>query len=250
MRIVVTAASSSLGEAVVRRTLELGHQVLPTDRALGVCGDLKIVGCALSHPGDEEEEGGGQLSVDELLAGADYLIHLEPIAARGGAWLDRCTRCTYNLLGAAAAGGLQRVAVASTMGLLEAYDEALTVLPEFQPMPSTQPELLGPHLAEFTAREFARNTDLGISVVRLGGEHKPQSSDHRWCQTTEQAAAALVDAVLEPHPNDGVDFTELQDDAFGRFKVRALERCRAAKYLLLDLLAGKVFTPYDMFGTN
>jgi nucleoside-diphosphate-sugar epimerase len=194
MRLVVTGVHSVLGQAVVELALARGHYVTPTEQQtaggpedtsigasrnmvpprtatgsvdLGVKLPVTVV-CALSHPGaagaPTREDG---LEVDEMLSSADCVIHIAPLLARLvpqlHTWLDDATRCTYNLLGAAAASGtVRRVVLASSMAIFASYDDALAVETSYAPMPTTAPAQLGPHLAEFTAREFAREADLPV----------------------------------------------------------------------------------------
>ena len=112
MRVVVTAAGSPLGVAIVSRCAALGHTVVASDRR----GSSDGTDSELSHPGDV---GAAGHSTDELLAGAECVVHLEPYTASTEvAWLDRAGRCTFNVLGAAAAGGVRRVVLVSTMRVI------------------------------------------------------------------------------------------------------------------------------------
>ena len=74
MRVVVTAAASQLGAAVVARCIELGHTVVGTDRR----GPAGLQLSELSHHADPEAAGH---STDDLLSGAECVVHLEPYTA-------------------------------------------------------------------------------------------------------------------------------------------------------------------------
>ena len=82
--------------------------------------------------------------------------------------IDLTTRCTYNLLFAAAAEGVPLVVLLSTLDVMGGYDANLTVSETWRPRPAAEPRVLAKHLGEFTSREFAREGKINVVVLRLG----------------------------------------------------------------------------------
>ncbi len=78
------------------------------------------------------------------------------------------TRCTYNLLDAAAQEGVTKVVYLSTLDLMLRYDPSLEVMDRWRPLPTTEPRVLGKHLGEYVCREFAREQKIDGAVLRLG----------------------------------------------------------------------------------
>ena len=157
--------------------------------------------CALE---DDEE-------TTALLAGVDQLVHVEPalpLPASGGdnTWLDLATRCSYNLLRAAAAAGVARATVLGSMDVFMPYSVDHGVLPEWQPLPSAELSTLAPHMGEFVAREFAMCAAVRVLVARLGTlVAQPPAADAsdapRWWITAEEAAEAIVtELIVRPPP--------------------------------------------------
>ncbi len=113
-------------------------------------------------------------TTDVLVEGIDALVHpIAPLTFEDEhAAVDFATRQTYNLLRAlsdeGSEAGVPRVVLLSTLDLLDAYDPAYRVDERFRPLPTTEPSLLAAHLAEYTAREFAREHKLAVAVLRVG----------------------------------------------------------------------------------
>lgn len=222
MRVVVTGAASAVGREVVAQAHADGHDVVPTCRPGGQQSpphEPTMVACSLTHPGDSSCSSTG-IDIDQLVAGADCVVHLEvcPYINAGvaaGEWLDAATRCTYNLLGAAAAAGVSRCIVVSAMEVLSGHPSSLEVRPTWKPLPTCEPAQLGPHLAEFTCREFARGTDFKVTILRIGG-------CARWKTSTSEAVAAIAAELAVPE-EASTQFS-LQPDRFNRFQVRNLLR--------------------------
>jgi nucleoside-diphosphate-sugar epimerase len=82
--------------------------------------------------------------------------------------LDYLTRCTYNLLWAAAEESVPHAIFLSTLHLLTHYEENLWVQEHWRPRPTAEPHTLGKLLGESVCREFAREHKLRITVLRLG----------------------------------------------------------------------------------
>ena len=118
-------------------------------------------------------------ATDRLMDGVVGVLHVVPYHCRysaeegltaGAGWLDECTRRTYHLLAAAAGSPtVRRVLLVSTLDLFAPYPPELVIDETWLPRPTTSGTVLGPHLAEFIAREFGRcSASLRVAVARLG----------------------------------------------------------------------------------
>ena len=190
MRILITGAATILGKTLAER-LD-GYQLRLTDSE-AVTTDKEFIQSELNH--DE--------STDALVADIDAIVH-QAYAPRPGdnetTWLDHNSRRTYNLLWAAAETAIKRVVLLSTLDLFAPYDEDLTVGENWKPLPSCAPAILGAHLAEFTAREFAHSHALKVTVARLGHlvraeEVADQPYDPMWLD--ERDAIQAIERVIE-----------------------------------------------------
>ena len=228
MLVLITGGASGLGQAIAARVIAEGHAVRLTDRAPLPCeitpphprsprcwawlttarrvaGRRAAAGgehvqCAL----DDDEE------TAALLAGVDQLVHVEPalpLPTSGGdnTWLDLATRCSYNLLRAAAAAGVARATVLGTMDVFMPYSVDHGVLPEWQPLPSAELDTLAPHMGEFVAREFAMCGAVRVLVARLGtlvaeAPAADAADAPRWWITAEEAAEAIVTELIVRFP--------------------------------------------------
>lgn len=220
MRVLITNAATSLGQALAD---ELGdaHQVRLTDfepRA-GVQSDL-----------------GHDSETDELVKDIDIVVHLA-YAPRDGdseiTWLDRNTRGTYNLLLAAAAAEVEHLILLSTLDLFAPYEEDLTVDETWKPLPSCTPAVLGAHLAEFTAREFAHSHEFHLTIARLGHLVRAEEVadlpyDPMWLD--ERDAAQAVAQLVQKGPSGQYSAIHIQSTATrSRFAVE-----RAKSHLTFD----------------
>ncbi len=98
------------------------------------------------------------------LPGAGASGTVDPSAA-----LDRATRRTYDLLLSAAESGARRCVYLSSLRLLADYPAHYTVTEGWRTLPpSGDPALLGCHLGELIACEFARERRLQVLTLRLG----------------------------------------------------------------------------------
>lgn len=92
------------------------------------------------------------------------------------AWLDACTRDTYNLLRAAVEAGSTKVVLCSTLECFAPYVkqwgnrclDTSGAWPSWKPLPSCAPAVLGPHMAEYVVTEFAHAGALRATIVRHG----------------------------------------------------------------------------------
>ena len=220
MRVLITNAATSLGQALAD-SLGDAHQVRLTDPE-----PRFGIQCDLGH--DPE--------TDALVKDIDIVIHLA-YAPRAGdgeiTWLDRNTRGTYNLLLAAAAAEVEHVILLSTLDLFAPYEENLTVDETWKPLPSCAPAVLGAHLAEFTAREFAHSHELHVTIARLGHlihaeEVADQPYDPMWLD--ERDAAQAVGQIVQKGPVSQYNAIHIQSTAArARFSVE-----RAKSHLSFD----------------
>ncbi len=116
--------------------------------------------------------------------------------------LDRATRLVYDLLNAAAESGVGRCVYLSSLRLLAGYGEQHTVTEGWQPLPpSGDPALIGCHLGEQIALEFARERRLEVVTVRLGfpvvaGSRSALRDAHGDAAICADDVAAVVSAAL------------------------------------------------------
>ncbi len=158
MRILITSASHGRSAALADH-LAHHHEVRLTER-VHVETEHEFVLSALGH----------DRSTNLLTRGIDAIIHVaEPLPDEDvSSQLDAATRCTYNLLMAAAEEGAQKVILLSTLDLMAAYPPGYRVKETWRPLPRTQPPTLTKHMAEQVIREFAREGSLDVEVLRLG----------------------------------------------------------------------------------
>ena len=173
MRVLVTSVGTPLCRALAE-SLAGEHQVRATDfQELDLPPNLEFVRSDLGH----------DRGTDLLVQGMDAIVHYggtDP-ALSASERLDRATRCTYNLLWAAAHQGVPRVIFLSSLSIMGRYDEAYVVTERWRPVPTTDVGVLGYHLGEFVCREFAREKRLTVFCLRLGdlvqeGQPPPSTS--------------------------------------------------------------------------
>ncbi len=210
MHVLITNAATSLGQALAAG-LGDAHQLRLTDPELGV--------------GIQSDLGHGP-ETDALVTDINAIVHLA-YAPRAGdgeiTWLDRNTRCTYNLLLAAAAAEVEHTILLSTLDLFAPYEADLTVDEAWKPLPSCASAVLGAHLAEFTAREFAHSHAIRLTIARLGHlvraeEVAGQSYDPMWLD--ERDAAQAVAQIVQKGPASQYSTIHIQSAAArARFSV-------------------------------
>jgi hypothetical protein len=188
MLVLLTGGTSAIAGEIASRLTRDGHIVRLTDRVAGADSVL----CTL-----EADD-----ATAALMDGVDHIVHVEPCLAlplQEDAWLDICTRCSYNLLTAASEASIDRVTLLNTMDIFMPYDLSLGVLPDWQPLPSTLPAVLGPHLAEYTALEFALVGAVRVLTARLGALHATEAealaAGARWWISPAEAADVLATAL-------------------------------------------------------
>ena len=156
--ILITSGASRIAQ-VLAAGLKDKHPIRLTER-IPVRTEHEFVECALGHDAATNTAVRG---VDAILHVADPLPDDTPEQQ-----IDLLTRCTYNLLTAAAEEMVPLVLMLSTLDVMTGYPANLTVSETWRPRPSTEPRVLSKHLGEFTCREFARDGKANIAVLRLG----------------------------------------------------------------------------------
>lgn len=156
MHILVTSAASPLAQSLAEQ-LASAHSLRLTERAM-LKSDHEFVLADLGH----------DASTNLLVRGMDAVIHVDelPAGTDPGAQIDQSTRCTYNLLMAAAAEGVKQVIYLSSLELMAAYD-GYVFDPKWRPRPTTTPPTLTKFLGESTCKEFARENKIPVTVLRL-----------------------------------------------------------------------------------
>lgn len=180
MNILITSAGCELARRVADATSE-SHTIRLTE-LLHIDTNYQFVQSELGH--DE--------STNELVTGIDTIVHIAqtPLELKTQTnepenfEIDFQTRCTYNLLMAASAEGVNHFIYASTLRLFEQHGEDWTVKENWRPRPHTEGEVLAKHLGEFTCREFALEGKIKITCLRLGA-----------IVTTEEAANSEINSM-------------------------------------------------------
>jgi nucleoside-diphosphate-sugar epimerase len=156
MHILLTSAASPLAQSLAEQ-LAPAHSLRLTERKM-MTSTHEFVLADLGH----------DASTNLLVRGMDAVIHTDTLPADTdtGAQIDQSTRCTYNLLLAAAAEGVKRVIYLSSLELMAAY-AGFAYDPKWRPQPTTTPPTLTKFLGESTCKEFARENKVSVTVLRL-----------------------------------------------------------------------------------
>ena len=175
--ILITSGGSRLAQALAAGLRDT-YSIRLTERAPASTRH-EFVECSLGH----------EAATNAVVRGVEAVVHVaEPLPNDSAEQqIDLSTRCTYNLLWAAAEEKVQRIVLLSTLELMTAYDPKYTVSETWLPRPSDKPSVLAKHLAEYTGREFAREGKAQIVVLRLGkvvraDEVKDQAADPLWVE--------------------------------------------------------------------
>lgn len=185
MKLLITGAASDLGRHL-GADLSVDHDVRLTD-STETGTPLQFVLSDLEH---------GEVT-DQLVADIDVIVHPAYIGSHdepASQWLDRNTRCTYNLLLAGTQAGVKRVIYLSVLDMFTAYDFDMTVTEEWRPRPSCEPDQMGPYIGEFVAREFAHSGAMDVLILRLGHvvtaeQAAGQPYDPMWTDVRDVAGA-------------------------------------------------------------
>jgi nucleoside-diphosphate-sugar epimerase len=183
LKILITSATSSLARALAD-LLSSDHHMRLTAQAQ-VKYNHEFVLCALDH----------DASTNLLVRSIDAIVHVgEPLPdANASEQIDYLTRCTYNLLLAAAAEGVSKVIYLSSLDLMADYDENYRVDERWRPLPRPEPPTLSKYLGESTCKEFAREVRLNVVILRLGQtlrvEEQQQLPASAWVDERDVAQA-------------------------------------------------------------
>lgn len=198
MNVLITSAGSKLARRLATAASET-HTLRLTELE-PVNTDFEFIQSELGH--DE--------STDELVKGMDTIVHIAETPSELKAKsdqpdnyeIDYQTRCTYNLLMAASAEGVNHFIYASTLRLFEQHGEDWTVKENWRPKPSEDSYVLAKHLGEFTCREFARERKINVSCLRLGAiitdEEASDAEFNSMWLGIDDAVAAFQGAIDAP----------------------------------------------------
>ncbi len=191
--LLITGANSMLARAVVAAQRP-DRRIRMVDAAF----DMAIEGTECLT-GDLREES----FVEQILDGVTEIVHLAPLyttLATDSETLEHATRGTYQLANAAAAAGVQRLVLGSTLDLFEPFWDRFRVDESWRPRPLPKLEQLCPYLSEVTLREVTRETGVTALCLRFGqvvdnatAEIKPY--DPRWVHVDD--AATAVERALQ-----------------------------------------------------
>lgn len=166
MLVLITGAATKLGAAVATALAQAGHTLRAIDAA-PLPPSAPAALAAEYHRGHLTEPE----FVGPLLHGVQAIVHLAPLALADaipadapGEVLDAAARGTHVLLKAALEANVRMAVQASTLAVMDAYDEQYEVTEQWRPRPRPVPAELAPYLAELTAREFTRDVQLAASV--------------------------------------------------------------------------------------
>jgi nucleoside-diphosphate-sugar epimerase len=211
--ILITSGAAKLAQALAAGLKET-YSIRLTERA-PVGTTHEFIESALGH----------DPATNNLVRGVEAIVHVaEPLPNDNAEQqIDLMTRCTYNLLWAAAEEKIPRVVLLSTLELMTAYDPKFTVTESWRPLPSSAPAVLSKHLGEYTSREFAREGKTQIVVLRLGkvvraDEVKGQTPDPLWVE--ERDVVQAVAGALTARLNSWQIFHIEQASPQARFSVR------------------------------
>lgn len=157
-RVLVTAGQTALARALGDGLAEAWPVQLTSPA--GVQTRLPFARCELAA---DDRTG-------EIVQGVDSIVHLA-LAPAGSALaeqIDSGVRGTYNLFTAAAAAGVRRAVLVSSLQVMSGYGEVFQVAEDWQPRPPADAPAVAEYLAECVGREFARQRKLEVVVLRIG----------------------------------------------------------------------------------
>jgi nucleoside-diphosphate-sugar epimerase len=195
MHLLITGADSLLARTLIA--------ALPADVT------VRAVDAAFSTPLPSAETRTGHLCdtafLAAILADITHIIHLAPLYTRladDNASLDEATRGSYQLANAAAAAGVQRLLLGSTLDFFAPLWEHFRADESWRPRPQPVLDQLCPWLAEVALREVARVTNLTTLCLRLGevvddAHAASHAYDRRWLHVKDGVAALLRGLEVE-----------------------------------------------------
>ncbi len=192
MNVLITGAESRLGQAIAR-------ELAPGNRLrLWGTGESELDENITYFKGDMRDPDIAWQAVQNMQA----IIHTgepppnlpEDDLACEQKLLDLATRGTHVLFKAGIEAGIKRFVYGSTLQIFEAYPDDVYISEMWRPMPSTDKFQLTRYLGEMTAREFARDFPVAVTVLRLGKliaeeNASPKNSDLMWVDYRDAARA-------------------------------------------------------------
>ena len=192
MNVLITGAESRLGQAIAR-------ELAPGNRLrLWGTGESELDENITYFEGDMRDPDIAWQAVQNMQA----IVHTgepppnlpEDDLACEQKLLDLATRGTHVLFKAGIEAGITRFVYGSTLQIFEAYPDDVYISEMWRPMPSTDKFQLTRYLGEMTAREFARDFPVAVTVLRLGKliaeeDASPQNSDLMWVDYRDAARA-------------------------------------------------------------
>ncbi len=161
MRVLITGGDGRLARAATA-ALAPAHTLRVADRRFTAPLPAGVEGCE----GDPRDEAFAAAIVE----GVDAALHLAPLDTGGDDLdlLDRATRGTYQLAGAAARAGVGRLILGSTLALFDTLPRDWRPTEAWRPRPRPEPATLRAWLAERSLREVARESGLPAVCLRFG----------------------------------------------------------------------------------
>ena len=117
--------------------------------------------------------------------------------------LEESIEQTYKLLSLCIEMGVKKFLFLGTLDVLKAYDPDYIIDEMWKPKPTTEMKLLTNHMAEFVCKEFGREHNVDVRVLRLGEicwENKSNSDSPLFIIDALQAIQRTVEADL-PSPS-------------------------------------------------
>ncbi|MBI3958027.1 MAG: NAD(P)-dependent oxidoreductase, partial [Chloroflexi bacterium] len=195
MYLLITGADSLLARAFIA-ALPAGVTVRAVDAAF-----------AAPIPGAETVTGHLRDTdfLAAILADVTHIVHLAPLYTRladDNATLEEAMRGTYQLANAAAAAGVQRILLGSSLDFFAPLWDRYLVDESWRPRPQPMLDQLCTYLAEVTVREVTRVTVLPALCLRLGAvvddaHAATHPYDRRWLHLEDGVAALLRGLEVE-----------------------------------------------------
>ncbi|HEU4842588.1 MAG TPA: NAD(P)-dependent oxidoreductase [Ilumatobacteraceae bacterium] len=190
MRVTITGAAGSIGRCLVGGLTAAGHDVRGIDRVPldGRFADRVVVADIATDDG----------ALDDVLAGADAVVHLAAIAAETdfATALDTHVRLTHRVLEAMVSGGVGRIVYASS-------NHAVGFTPRAASLPvatRARPDSfygVGKAAAEALCSLYHDRHGTAVACLRIGSfRDRPTTRRHLATWLSHGDAVRLVDACL------------------------------------------------------
>ena len=195
MHMLITGADSLLARSFIT--------------ALPANATVRAVDVAFSEPIPNAENITGHLRdtafLDVILADITHTVHLASLYTRladDNASLEEATRGSYQLANAAAAVGVQRILLGSTLDFFAPLWDRYRADESWRPRPRPSLDQLCVYLAEVALREVARVTNVPTLCLRLGkvvddAHAASHPYDRRWLHVDDAVSALLRGLEVE-----------------------------------------------------